>query len=403
MCARITSSGGYVGTIDDRGHEVTRRAALLSLAGIVAGSPLVGFTQVRWTRVYVGTYTGPKSKGIYQFRLQSDPQNTTPGLAAETPSPSFLELDLKRRLLFAVNEVNELDGKPAGGVSAFKIDRGTGTLSLINRRSSMGTGPCHLTLDKQGRYLLVANYGSGSVSMLPVAADGQLGDATDVVQHSGNSVNPDRQKGPHAHCVTIDAANRFVFVCDLGLDKVMVYRLDAQRGKLTPHDPPFAQVKPGSGPRHMVFRPDGRFAYVINELTSTITVFQYAADTGVLRDVETVSTLPADFKGSNTTAEIAVHPSGKWVYASNRGHDSVALLNVNHDKGTLSYVEAQSTGGSKPRHFGIDPSGSYLLAGNQDSDTILVARIDSGSGRLKPTGTLARAPSPVCLKFLTLA
>ena len=359
------------------------------------------------TLVYVGTYTGTKSQGIYLFRLQAENPAVSQnirlvplGLAAASSNPSFLEIDLKRRLLFAVNEVNEFEGKATGAVSAFSIDKAKGTLTLINQRASMGTGPCHLVLDRSGRYLFVANYGSGSVSVVPVAADGRLGAASHVVQHSGSSVNPERQKGPHAHCVSVDRANRFVFVCDLGLDKVLAYRFDAQRGRLTSHDPPFAQLKPGAGPRHMVFRPDGRFAYVINELTSTVTAFRYDADAGVLREVQTVSTLPEHFDGANTGAEIDVHPSGKWLYASNRGHNSVVLFNVDSDQGTLTYVEEQGTGGFKPRHFGIEPSATYLAIGNQDSDTILVARVDAGNGRLKPSGVLANAPSPVCIKFL---
>ena len=357
--------------------------------------------------VYVGTYTGTTSQGIYLFRLEAEKPEVSQnirlvplGLAAASSSPSFLEIDLKRRLLFAVNEVNQFEGKATGGVSAFSIDKAKGTLALINQRPSMGTGPCHLVLDRSGRYLFVANYGSGSVSVVPVAADGRLGAASHVVQHTGSSVNPDRQKGPHAHCVTVDRANRFVFVCDLGLDKVLAYRFDGQRGRLTAHDPPFAQLKPGAGPRHMVFRPDGRFAYVINELTSTVTTFRYDGDAGVLHDVQTVSTLPEHFDGANTGAEVDVHPSGKWLYASNRGHNSVALFGTDLDNGTLTYVEEQGTGGFKPRHFGIDPSATYLAVGNQDSDTILVARIDSGNGRLKPSGVLANAPSPVCMKFL---
>jgi len=359
------------------------------------------------TLVYVGTYTGPKSQGIYVFRLQAEnpavSQNITLvplGLAAASSNPSFLALDLKRRLLFAVNEVSEFDGKPTGAVSAFAIDKTKGTLALINQQPSMGAGPCHLVLDGSGRHLLVANYGSGSVSVLPVAADGRLGVASDVVQHTGSSVNPERQKGPHAHCVTIDRANRFVFVCDLGLDKVLAYRFDARRGTLTPHDPPFAQVKPGAGPRHMVFRPDGRFAYVVNELSSTVTTFRYDANAGALHDLQTVSTLPEQFDGANTGAEVDVHPSGKWLYVSNRGHNSVVLFNVDSNTGRLTYVEEQGTGGFKPRHFGIDPSATYLAVGNQDSDTILVARIDAGNGRLKPSGVFAHAPSPVCMKFL---
>ena len=359
------------------------------------------------TLVYVGTYTGAVSKGIYLFRLETEqlevPQNITLvplGLAAATPSPSFIELDLKRRLLFAVNELNEFEGRPTGAVSAFSIDPGKGTLALVNQRPSMGTGPCHLILDKAGRHLLVANYGSGSVSVLPVAADGRLGAATDVVQHVGRSVHPQRQAGPHAHCVTLDAANRFAYVCDLGLDKVMAYRYDAQRGTLAPHDPPFAPLTPGAGPRHMVFRPDGRFAYVVNELHSTVTTFRYDADAGVLHDVQTVSTLPEYFDRPNSGAEIGVHPSGKWVYASNRGHNSVVLFNVDQEKGTLAYVEEQGTGGLTPRHFGIEPSAQHLAIANQGSNTVLVARIDAGNGRLTPSGVFANAPTPVCVKFL---
>src|SRR2546426_1837427 len=359
------------------------------------------------TFVYVGTYTGSKSKGIYLFRLQTEnlevSQNITLvplGLAAETPNPSFIELDLKRRVLFAVNELNEFEGQPTGAVSAFAIDNTTGMLARVNQRPSMGTGPCHLVLDKERRNLLVANYGSGSVSVLPVGSDGRLGAASDVVQHTGKSVDPDRQKGPHAHCVTMDPANRFAFACDLGLDKVLVYRFDAEHGKLNPHDPPFAPLKPGAGPRHMVFRPDGRFAYVVNEMSSTITAFAYESSAGVLRERQTVSTLPEHFDGANTTAEIDVHPSGKWLYVSNRGHNSVVLFNVDADKGTLAYVEEQGTGGFKPRHFGIEPSAKHLAIGNQDSDTVLLARIDAGNGRLKPSGVFASAPSPVCVKFL---
>jgi 6-phosphogluconolactonase len=358
------------------------------------------------TLVYVGTYTGEKSKGIYLFRLETDrpevSQNITLvplGLAAETPNPSFFDIDLKRRLLFAVNEVQEFEGRPGGLVSAFTIER-SGGLTLINRQASMGAGPCHLTLDKARRHAFVANYGSGSVAVLPIAADGRLGSASDVVQHTGRSVHPERQRGPHAHCVTLDPTNRFAFACDLGLDKVVAYRFDAARGKLTPHTPAFASVKPGSGPRHMVFRPDGRFAYVANELTSTISAFGYDARAGALKEVQTVSTLPEHFDGPNTAAEIDVHPSGKWVYVSNRGHNSVVLFACDRDTGTLTYVEEQGTGGAKPRHFGIEPSAEHLAIGNQDSDTVLVCRVDAGNGRLKPSGIFASVPSPACIKFL---
>jgi 6-phosphogluconolactonase len=359
------------------------------------------------TLVYVGTYTETKGKGIYLFRLQAEnlevSQNITLvplGIAAETPNPTFLELDLTRRRLFAVNELQEFQGKPGGLVSAFSIDPATGALTLLNQRPSMGAGPCHIVSDKANRHVLVSNYGSGSVAVLPIGADGTLGAASDVVQHAGRSVHPDRQKGPHAHCVTLDPANRFAFVCDLGLDKIMAYRFDAAQGKLSPHAPPFTSVKPGAGPRHMVFRPDGRFAYVANELTSTISVFAYDANAGALREVQTVSTLPEYFDGANTAAEIDVHPSGKWVYVSNRGHNSVVLFSVDPERGTLTYVEEQGTGGYTPRHFGIEPSARHLAIGNQDSDTVLVCRIDAGNGRLKPSGVFTSVPAPACVKFL---
>ncbi len=359
------------------------------------------------TLAYVGTYTGGKSRGIYLFRLETqNPEGSQNdllvplGLAAETPSPAFLEIDAKRGLVFAVNETNEFNGQPTGGVSAFSVDPATGKLKLLNQQSSMGTGPCHLILDRTGRHVFVANYGSGSVAVLPVSSDGRLGEATDVVQHEGKSVNPQRQEGPHAHCVTLDPANRFLFVCDLGLDKVMIYKYDAQNGKLAPNEPAFAAVAPGAGPRHMVFRPDGRFAYVVNELNSTVTAFAYDANAGALKELQTVSTLPESFDGQNTCAEIGIHPSGKYVYASNRGHDSVALFAVDHEKGTLSYIEAQSTGGKTPRHFGIQPSGARLAIANQNSDTLLLCRIDEGNGRLKPSGVFAEAPTPSCIQFL---
>jgi 6-phosphogluconolactonase len=358
------------------------------------------------TLVYVGT-SGPKSKGIYFYRLQTEDlevsQNITLvplGLAAETPNPNFIELDLKRRLLFAATRVDRFAGKPGGAVSAFSIDPATGKLSLVSQSSCMGVGPCHLALDDAGRNVLVASYDSGSVAVLPVAPGGKLGEATDFVQHAGKSVNPERQNGPHAHCVTLDPANRFAFVCDLGLDKVMAYRFDAQRGKLTPGDPPFTASKPGAGPRHMAFLPSSRFAYVVNELDSTVTSFAYDAQAGALTPLESVTTLPGYYDGANAPAEVAAHPSGKWIYVSNRGHNSVVLFSVDPDKGTLTYIEEQGTGGKTPRHFGIQPSAKHMVIANQDSDTLLACRIDSGNGRLKPSGVFAEAPMPMCAKFL---
>jgi 6-phosphogluconolactonase len=355
------------------------------------------------TLIYIGTYTGPKtnSQGIYAFRMTNGSPALAPlGLVAETSSPSFLEIDAERGLLFAANEVDDFEGKPTGSVSAFSIDRKTGKLTLINRQPSQGKAPCHLALDKSRRQLVVANYTSGTVTVLPVAADGRLGAPASVVQHTGSSVNPQRQAGPHAHCTTFDPAYRLLFACDLGLDKVMAYRLDPSRGTLTAHSPAFAQVAPGSGPRHMAFRPDGRFAYVLNEMTSTVTAFAYDAAAGALSERQTLSTLPPSFTGSNSGAEIAVHPSGKFVYSSNRGHNSVALFRVDAEKGTLTFVEAQDTGGRTPRNFAIDPAGRYLFAANQGSDSLLVFAIDQASGQLKASGAPVAVPSPVCVTFL---
>ena len=372
---------------------------LCAAAGPQASSEI---NPAKETLVYAAT-----SKGIQLFWLQTKnlevSQNITLvplGLAADTPNPSFIELDLKRRRLFCVNGVQTFEGKPTGAVSAFAIDPDTGKLTLLNQRSSMGSGPCHLVLDQQGRNLLVANYTSGNVAVLPVGPDGRLGEATAVVQHTGKSVNPDRQEGPHPHCVTLDPANRFAFVCDLGLDKVLIYRFDAQQGKLTPSEPAFASLKPGAGPRHMTFRPDGRFAYVVNELDSTITAFAYLPETGALKELQTVPTLPPYYDGPNFPAEIGIKPSGEYLYASNRGHESLVVFGIDQDKGTLKYIEEQNAGGKTPRHFGIEPSGKHLAIANQDSDSLLVCRIDPENGRLKPSGVFAEAPSPVCVKFL---
>ena len=355
------------------------------------------------TLVYVGTYTRGKSgsQGIYAFRLDPSAQTLVPiGLAAETPNPSFLEIDRARGLVFAVNEVDQFEGKPGGAVSAFSIDRATGKLTLINQQASMGRGPCHLIIDKTGRHLLIANYGSGTVAVVPVAADGRLGPATAVVQHTGSSVNPERQKGPHAHCMALDAANRFAFACDLGLDKVLTYRFDAARGTLQPHDPPFTALQPGAGPRHMAFTPDGRHAYVLNEMHSTVTAFSYDAAAGALKELQTLPTIPAGFTGRNSGAEIAVHPSGKFVYASNRGHDSIAVFTIDSAKGTLTFVANEPIGGRTPRHFGIDPAGEWMTVAGQASDTLLTARIDPATGRFKPAAAPVSAPTPVFVGFV---
>jgi 6-phosphogluconolactonase len=354
--------------------------------------------------VYVGTYTGGESKGIYLFRMDPATGKLTPaGVAAETANPSFLAIHPNRRFLYAVGEIGDFAGRKSGAVSAFAIEPKSGALTLLNQQPSRGAGPCHLVVDGPGRNVLVANYGGGSVAALPIAADGRLGEATGFVQHEGSSVNPRRQEAPHAHSINTDRESRFAFAADLGLDRVLIYRLDSEQGTLTPNDPPYASVKPGAGPRHFAFHPGGRYAYVINELDSTLTAFSYDAARGALTELHTLSTLPAGFEGNNSTAEVQVHPSGKFVYGSNRGHHSIAIFAVDAATGRLTPVGHQPTGGRTPRNFGIDPTGTYLIAANQETHTLVVFRIDPATGRLEPTGETAGAPSPVCVKFLPAA
>lgn len=354
------------------------------------------------TLVYFGTYTTPKSKGIYVSRLNvATGALSAPTLAAEATSPSFLAVHPSKRFLYAVNEVNTFEGKPAGVVSGFAIGA-TGALSAVNQQSSGGTGPAHLVVDREGRNVLVANYGGGSVAVLPIDRDGRLQPASAFVQHTGSSVNADRQKAPHAHGIVMEPKNRLAYVADLGLDKVLIYRLDAAKGSLVPSEPAFAAVQPGSGPRHVALDPKGRFAYVINEMTCTITAFSRDAKSGALTEVQTVSTLPdgQQVEKGFSTAEIAVHPSGRFLYGSNRGHNSIAAFVIDAASGRLTPIEHEPTQGSTPRGFGIDPSGAWLLVGNQRSDSVVVLKIDAKSGRLDPVGPPIELGSPVSVEFV---
>jgi 6-phosphogluconolactonase len=354
--------------------------------------------------VYLGTYTAPgKSQGIYVSRLDTTSGRlSAPELAAESVSPSFLAIHPSRDLLYAVNEIDTFEGKPGGSVSAFMIDRASGRLNLLNRAGSGGGGPAHVTIDPHGRNALVANYGGGSVAVLPLEDDGRLKPASAVVQHTGSSVNPGRQKEPHAHSINVDAAGRFAYAADLGIDKVMVYKFDSGQGTLTPAEPPFAPVTPGSGPRHFAIHPSGGFAYVINEMTLTVTAFARDTASGGLKEIQTLSTLPPNVavQSSFSTAEVQVHPSGKFLYGANRGHDSIALFTIDAKSGRLTFVETVPTQGRTPRNFGIDPSGTYLLAANQQSDSVVVFRIDPAAGRLSPTGSTISLSAPVCVKFV---
>jgi 6-phosphogluconolactonase len=313
------------------------------------------------------------------------------------PNPSFLAVHPDGRTLYAANETTTLDGQPGGAVSSFAIDRGSGELTFLNRQPSHGTDPCHVSVDASGGNVFVANYTSGSVAVLPIEAAGRLAPASDVHQHRGSGPDPKRQEGPHAHFITRDPANRYVLASDLGLDQVLVYRLDAERGTLTAHEPPAVSLPPGSGPRHLAFHPFAPVVYVINELASTISTCAWDEVAGTLRLLGTISTLPEDFEGGSSCAEVRVAPSGSFVYGSNRGHDSIAVFAVDPADGTLSPAGHVSTEGANPRNFTIDPSGTLLLAANQDSDTIVAFRIDPDTGALNPTGQVTRVPSPVCV------
>jgi 6-phosphogluconolactonase len=356
--------------------------------------------------VFVGTSTGGgKSQGIYRFPF--DPATGVAGevaLAAGAANPTWVAPHPSGRVLFAVNAIADFGGQRSGAVSAFALDRRTGDLALLNQQPSGGAGPCHLCVDAAGRHVLVANYGGGSVASLPVGEDGRLRPPTSVIQHAGSSVDPKRQEGPHAHSINLDAANHFAFAADLGLDQVLVYRFDREKGTLAPHDPPFARVKPGAGPRHFAFRPDGRFAYVINELDSTVTAFGYDAGVpsgpGRLEEIQVVSTLPAGWEGENYPAEVQVHPSGRFLYGSNRGHDSIAVFAIDAASGRLTPAGHTPSGGKWPRNFGMDPSGAWMLVGNQNSDNILLFRIDPERGALTHTGQTLESPAPICFKMV---
>ena len=347
--------------------------------------------------LYVGTYTSGKSEGIYVYKFDlSSGEFRHLATAKGIVDPSFLAIDPRRQRLYAVNEIDEFAGKPGGAVSAFKVDSQTGNLQFLNQQPSLGGAPCHVTVDKIGNFVLVANYGGGNAAVLPINDSG-LGTPVDMVQHGGSSVNPERQKGPHAHNVILDKTNCHAFVTDLGLDKIMIYRFDDRNGKLTPNGAPWVKLKPGAGPRHFTFHPNGRWAYVIDELDSTFTAFTYESGPGSLKEMQTVSTLPAGFSGENSCADVHVSPSGKFLYGSNRGHDSIVAFSINPGTGKLTFLEHVATGGKTPRNFTIDPSGAFLLAANQKSDNVVSFRIDATSGKLKPTGHIAEIPTPVCL------
>jgi 6-phosphogluconolactonase len=393
--------------------KLSRRQFLINLStGVIAGTALRGRPCLAaitppWSNqdsqfvLFVGTYTlETKSEGIYGYYASQDVAKLDRFSSSKTVNPSFLAIDRSNKYLYAVNEVGEYEGKPGGAVSAFALDHDGSkyNLRLLNQQPTLGADPCYVTVDSKRKNLLVANYTGGSVAVLPIRADGSLGAATDGKQHEGSGPK-EQQKAPHAHCIILDRAEKYALATDLGTDKIMIYRYDGERGKLTPHKHPFVQLQPGAGPRHLAFHPNGKYLYAINELDSTLTSFKY--DDGKLKHIETLSTLPADFTGVSYCADVHIHPSGEFLYGSNRGHNSIVVFKLDRGNGKLKLVEHVSTQGDWPRNFAIDPYGFNLLVANQRSNNVVSFTIDRNNGRLRRDVNLVEEiPAPVCLRFL---
>ena len=379
-----------------------RRSLLPLTLSLLCGLPLAA----QQSLVYIGTYTvraggatkDPTSKGIYvsKFDLASGKMEPIE-LAAEITNPSFFAIHPNGKFLYAVGETYGSAGKPGGMVTAFSIDASTGKLTKLNEVGSEGGGPCFATVDKTGRWVLIANYGTGSVASFALATDGKLGAAASVIQHKGSSVNAQRQKGPHAHSINIDPKNRFAVAADLGTDRLYIYKFDQKTGKLSEHSE--FQMKPGAGPRHFSFHPSGKYAFAINEMHLTVTSMFWDGNAGKLVEIETLPTIPGEVQAGQSTAEVLAHPSGKFVYGSNRGHDTIAVFSIDN-RGKLARVGNQPTQGKTPRNFGLSPDGKWLIAANQNSDSLVVFKIDQATGVLTPTGQQLEAPMPVCVRFL---
>ncbi|MEM9419794.1 MAG: lactonase family protein [Planctomycetota bacterium] len=348
--------------------------------------------------VYFGTYTQDREEGIFRGELNLDTgQLTVDQGFGGVDNPSFLALHPNGKTLYAVAEAGKNDG-----ATAFAIDPATGDLTLLNTQTVPGRGACHIIVDPDATTAIVAFYGSGNIASFPINDDGSLGDVASLIQHEGSSVNKRRQEGPHAHSVNVDTTGKWAIAADLGTDQLLVYEINPATSELKANDPPFMPLHPGAGPRHFAFHPNDQWAYVINELDATLTVMDWDAAPGTLTAKQTLGTLPTDYPEGErkSTAEIVVHPSGKFVYGSNRGHDSIAIFAVNDSDGTLTLVGHQPSGGEEPRNFNVDPTGRWLLACNQNTDDVQVFSIDAETGELSPVGEPVSVPRPVCVKFL---
>ena len=371
--------------------------ALVLAAG--CGRP-AGGPPARDCLVYVGTNVASEAENtLFLYRLAPTGALTRVRAEHGGARPTYLTLSANRRFLYAVSETSTFRGASGGGVSAFAVAPGTGALTLLNQQPSGGGAPCYLRLDGTGRAALVANYVGGSVSLLPVAADGRLAAPSATVQHVGSGPHPN-QTSPHAHCFVPDPTNAYAFAVDLGTDRVYGYRLDAATGRLGPRPEPAFVARPGAGPRHLTFHPNGRLAYLINELNSTVTVLAYAATTGTFRELQTVPTLPTGYTGPNSCADVHVAPNGLFLYASNRGHNSLAVFAIDTATGTLVPIQHVATQGQTPRNFALDPSGRLLLVANQNSNNLVSFRVDPQSGLLTPTGQSAEVPTPMFVQVV---
>ena len=355
------------------------------------------------TLIYLGTYTGGESKGIYRSALdEGSGELSDPVLAAELENPSFLVVSPDQNYLFAVSENEKFKGDEGGGVSSFAISE-DGGLTLINQVNSGGGAPCHISIDPEGKCLLVANYMGGSTSSYQITVDGKIVSpaAEGFIQHEGQGAQLPRQASPHAHSVNVDPSSKRAYVADLGLDKVLIYKLDAAAGTIVPNDPPFLKLPDATGPRHFSFHPSGKWAYTNLEMSLQVAALGHDPETGALNVLEIESTVPdGTGRKGNSTAECLVHPTGKWVYVSNRGHDSIAAFAIDQKTGKLDFIEREFTQGKTPRNFGIDPSGKFLIAGNQGSGNVVVLKINQDTGSLNPTGHEIELPAAVCIRFL---